>query len=433
MSLAFTLLLVIFVVGFLIRMPIGYAMLAGGAAYFLVSGEGLRNASALITNGYYSKFILIAVPMFIFGAQIMNDSTVTNRIFHFAHAVVGRMHGGLAQVNVVNSVIFSGMSGSAIADASGTGTMEIKAMTDAGYPRGFACATTAASATIGPIIPPSIPMVIFAYLSGTSIGMLFAGGIIPGLFLSAMLMVFIRIIAKRRSFERQQWQGMGHLLGAFLRALPAVLTPAILLGGIYTGVFTPTEAAGVAALYAIGLAMLAYRTMGPRKLWEVVGSATSQSAKVALLIGGAFLLNYAIAVEGIPRDAADLLLSITSSSIGLLVIVNVLFLIMGMFLDTTVMLLVMIPIILPTLISSGIDPVHFGVTITLNMMIGLSTPPFGVLLFIVSSVSRTPLREVIREIWPFLAVMLVTLWVLVFVPEIVLFIPELLGYVPRVS
>ena len=430
MSSAFGLMLLVFLVGFLIRMPVGYSMLSSGVVYFLASGEGLRNASALISNGYYSKFILIAVPMFIFGAQVMNDSTVTTRIFEFAHAVVGRMHGGLAQVNVVNSVIFSGMSGSAIADASGTGTMEIKAMRDAGYPRGFACATTAASATIGPIIPPSIPMVIFAYLSGTSVGMLFAGGIVPGLFLSAMLMVFIRIIAKRRRFERQQWLGMAHLMATFLRALPAVLTPVILLGGIYSGAFTPTEAAGVAALYAIALAALVYRSLGPRQLWEVVGSATSQSAKVGLLIGGAFLLNYAIAVEGIPRAAADLLLSFTIGSIGLLIIVNVVFLLMGMFLDTTVMLLVMIPIILPTLLQAGVDPVHFGVTITLNMMIGLSTPPFGVLLFIVGAGSRTPLREVIREIWPFLAIMFVTLWVLVFVPEIVLFVPELLGYVP---
>lgn len=428
MSLAFAVLLAIFVVAFLIRIPLAYAMISSGIAYLAITGADLGNAAQLMMSGYYSKFVLIAVPLFIFGAQVMNDSTVTDRIFGFADAVVGRLHGGLAQVNVVNSVIISGMSGSAIADASGGGLMEIKSMTDAGYPRAFACATTAATATIGPIIPPSIPMVIYAYLSGASIGMLFAGGILPGLLLAAMLMVAVRIIAARRDFPRGAFPGWPALLGRFLAALPALLAPALLLGGIYSGIFTPTEAAAVASVYALLLAFVAYRSMSAAALWRTLTVVVRQTAVVSLIIGGSLIVNYAVASEGLPRQAAEFLLTVSDNPIVVLILINVVFLVMGMFLDTMVMLLIMIPIVLPVLGPVGIDPVHFGVVITLNMMIGLSTPPFGVLLFVVSSMTKTPLGEVIREIWPFLGIMGVTLVILMFAPDVVLFVPRLLGY-----
>ncbi|HEX9766775.1 MAG TPA: TRAP transporter large permease [Nitriliruptorales bacterium] len=428
MSLAFSLLLVIFVLAFVIRMPLAYGMISAGIVYLAFSGADLGNAAQLMMGGYYSKFILIAVPLFIFGAQIMNDSTVTERIFHFAHGVVGRLHGGLAQVNVLNSVIFSGMSGSAVADASGAGLMEIKAMADGGYPKAFACATTAATATIGPIIPPSIPMVIYAYLSGASVGMLFAGGMLPGIVLAGMQMVLIRFVARRRGFPREAWPGMGNLLGRFLATFPALLAPVILLGGIYSGAFTPTEAAAVASLYALLLAFLVYRSMSPAAFLEMFRTVVKQTATVTLIIGGAFLINYAVASEGLPRKIAEAILSITDNRLALLLLLNVLFLLMGMFLDTLVLLLIMIPIVLPILGQAGIDPVHFGVVITLNMMIGLSTPPFGVILFVVSSMTRTPLKDVIHEIWPFLGVMIVTLVILVLAPDIVLLVPRMLGY-----
>jgi len=428
MSLAFALLLLVFITVFVIRIPLAYGMMSAGIVYLVASGTDLGLFAQVTMNGYYSKFVLLAVPLFIFMAQIMNESTITEKIFHFAHALVGRSPGGLAQVNVVNSVIFSGMSGSAVADASGTGLVEIKAMANGGYPKDFACATTAATSTIGPIIPPSIPMVIYAYLSATSVGMLFAAGMVPGLLLAGMQMVLIHFLAKRRGYPRDEWPGLGQTLGRFLVAAPALLTPVILLGGIYSGVFTPTEAAAVASLYALLLAFVVYRAMGWSEFYSVLQTTVRQSATVGLIVGAAFIINYAVAVEGIPRAFADAILSISNDPLVLLILINLLFLVMGMFLDTMVLLLIMIPVVLPVMRLVGIDPVFFGVVIVLNMMIGLSTPPFGVLLFIVSSTTGTPLQDVIRQIWPFLGIMIVSLIVLILFPDIVLFVPRLMGY-----
>ena len=428
MSFAFALLLLVFITAFIIRIPLAYGMMAAGIVYLVASGTDLGLFAQVTMNGYYSKFVLLAVPLFIFMAQIMNESTITEKIFHFAHAVVGRAPGGLAQVNVINSVIFSGMSGSAVADASGTGLVEIKAMANGGYPKDFACATTAATSTIGPIIPPSIPMVIYAYLSATSVGMLFAAGMVPGLLLAGMQMVLIHFLAKRRGYPREQWPGLGQALGRFLVAAPALLTPVILLGGIYSGVFTPTEAAAVASLYALLLAFVVYRAMGRSEFYSMFQTTVRQSATVGLIVGAAFIINYAVAVEGIPRAFADAILSISNDPLVLLILINLLFLVMGMFLDTMVLLLIMVPVVLPVMRLVGIDPVFFGVVIVLNMMIGLSTPPFGVLLFIVSSTTGTPLQDVIRQIWPFLGIMIVSLIVLILFPDIVLFVPRLMGY-----
>lgn len=428
MTLAFGLLIAMFIASFVLRMPLGYGLISAGIVYLLVAGEDMAQVGQLMMGGYYSKFILLAVPLFIFGAQIMNSSTVTERIFDAAHGFVGQFRGGLAQVNVVNSVIFSGMSGSAVADASGVGLLEIKAMTDNGYSKGFACATTAATATIGPIIPPSIPMVIYASLTGTSVGTLFAAGLVPGVLLAVMQMVLIRVIAVRRGFSSDPWVGLTILIARTLRALPALLTPVILLGGIYTGIFTPTEAAAVASLYALILAFVIYRTMDLSEFVSTFRLVGKQTAAVSLLIGGAFIINYAVAAEGIPQAAADLILSITGNALLLLLIINGLFLVLGMFLDTTVLLLIMIPITFPIMVAAGIDPIHFGVVIVLNMMIGLSTPPFGVCLFIVSQMTDTPLRDVIKEIWPFIGIMLATLLILILVPDITLFFPRMIGY-----
>lgn len=428
MSLAFGLLVTMFVACFVLRMPLGYGLISAGIVYLFVADADLSQVGQLMMGGYYSKFVLLAVPLFIFGAQIMNSSTVTERIFDFAYAIVGRFRGGLAHVNVVTSLIFSGMSGSAVADTSGVGQLEVKAMTDNGYTKGFACATTAATSTIGPIIPPSIPMVIYASLTGASVGMLFAGGLVPGLLLALMQMALIGVIAVRRGFPKDAWIGITVLMTRLLRAFPALLVPVLLLGGIYTGVFTPTEAAAVASLYALVLAFVVYRTMGISQLISTFREAAKQTSTVSLMIGGAFIINYAVAVEGLPSTAANLILSITSDSLLLLLIINLLFLVLGMFLDTTVLLLIMIPIVFPIITAAGVDPIHFGVVIVLNMMIGLSTPPFGVNLFIISQLTGTPLREVIRDIWPFIGVMLLALIILILVPDIVLYFPRFLGY-----
>jgi tripartite ATP-independent transporter DctM subunit len=429
MSFAFAALIAIFVAAFVLRMPIGYGMISAGIVYLLVAGESLSSVGQLMMGGFNSKFVLLAVPLFIFAAQIMNSSTVTERIFSFAFGLVGRFRGGLAQMNVVNSVIFSGMSGSAVADTGGVGVMSVKAMTDKGYEKGFSCAVTAASSTIGPIIPPSIPMVIYASLTGTSVGLLFAGGIVPGILLALMQMALISVLAWRRGFPRDPWIGFTLLLTQFFRAGPALLVPVILLGGIYSGVFTPTEAAAVAASYALILAFVVYRSISPSEFVSVLRLVGKQISAVSLMIGGAFIINYAVAVEGIPRAVADALLSITDDGLMLFLIINLLFLVMGMFLDTIVLLLIMVPITFPIMVAAGVDPIHFGVVIVLNMMIGLSTPPFGVNLFIISQMTQTPLRDVVREIWPFIGIMILTLVILILVPDIALAVPRLIGYV----
>ncbi len=429
MSLAFGLLLLVFITAFLIRIPLAYGMMAAGIVYLVASGTDLGLFAQVTMNGLYSKFVLLAVPLFIFMAQIMNDSTVTEKIFHFAHAIVGRMPGGLAQVNVVNSVIFSGMSGSAVADASGTGLVEIKAMANGGYPKDFACATTAATSTIGPIIPPSIPMVIYAYLSATSVGMLFAAGMLPGLLLAGMQMVLIYFLAKRRGYPRESWPGLGQTLGRFLVAAPALLTPVDPAGAGSTRVCSHRRR----PRQSRRCMRSCWRSSSTGR-WGGVSSTRCSRRPFASrrrsgsIVGAAFIINYAVAVEGIPRAFADAILSISNDPLVLLVLINLLFLVMGMFLDTMVLLLIMVPVVLPVMRLVGIDPVFFGVVIVLNMMIGLSTPPFGVLLFIVSSTTGTPLQDVIRQIWPFLAIMIVSLIILIFFPDIVLFVPRLMGY-----
>jgi tripartite ATP-independent transporter DctM subunit len=271
-------------------------------------------------------------------------------------------------------------------------------------------------------------MVIYAYLSATSVGMLFAAGMVPGLLLAGMQMLLIRYLAKKRGYPREMWPGFGQTLGRFLVAVPALLTPVILLGGIYSGVFTPTEAAAIASLYALLLAFVVYRALGLRGFYSMFQTTVRQSATVGLIVGGAFIINYAVAIEGIPRAFANLILSLSEDPLVLVILINLLFLAMGMFLDTMVLLLIMVPVVLPVLGQAGIDSVYFGVVIVLNMMIGLSTPPFGVLLFIVSSTTRTALQDVIREIRPFLTIMIVALAILILFPDIVLWVPRMIGY-----
>lgn len=428
MSLAFLALLVILLLSFVARVPLGHAMLSSGIVFLLLDGRSLGNATQMVMGGFYAKFVLLAVPMFIFSAQIMNNSEVTERVFGLAHAIVGRFRGGLAQVDVITSMIFSGMSGSAIADAAGPGLMITKAQIKAGYKPEFACAATCASATIGPIIPPSIPLVIYAYVASASVGMLFAAGMVPGVLLGLAQMTVIGVIARRQNFPIPGWLGWVTLLTNFLKAIPALMTMVILLGGIYSGIFTPTEAAAVAALYSVLLAFMVYRSMTVSSFWQVFRVTLRQTAAISMVIVGALLISYAIAADGIARSLSAFILDITDNGLLLLLIITVAFLILGMFFDTIVLLLVMVPIIMPAMNAAGVDPVHLGIVLTLNMMMGLSTPPLGVLLLLMSNLTDTPLGRIIRAMWPFLLAMLVVLLILVVFPSISLFVPRLLGY-----
>jgi tripartite ATP-independent transporter DctM subunit len=428
MSGAFVALLAVFFASLLLRVPLGYGLICSGIVYVALDGQDLGNVAQVIASSLSSQFILVAIPMFIFTAQVMNHSTVSDRLFSFAHALVGGVRGGLAHVDVVASVIFSGMSGSAIADASGTGVMTTRQQIRGGYEPGFAASATVASSIIGPIIPPSIPMVLYAFVTTTSTGMLFAAGVVPGLLLAAALMGLISVLAVRRNFPTPGWQGIAHLVAAFFRSVPALLTIVILLGGIYSGTFTPTEAAAVAALYAIVLAFVVYRAIGLREFWIVGKRIIRQTSSIAVIVAGALIVSYCFANEGLGRRLGTALTGITDNPLALLLLVSGLILLLGTVLDSTVILLVIVPVVFPAMMIAGVDPVHFGVVVVLNMMIGLATPPVGVLLFIMSNALDIPVRSIIRETWLFLLILVSVLLVLIVFPDLSLWLPRQIGY-----
>jgi C4-dicarboxylate transporter DctM subunit len=414
----------------LLRMPIGFSMLASGVGYLLVKRQDLGLVAEQVGNGLYNSYVLLAVPLFVFAANIMNAGTVSERIFDFCRILVGRMRGGLAQVDILVSVIFSGMSGSAIADAAGPGLVTIKQMLKKPeYSRGFAGAVVVASATLGPIIPPSIPMVIYGLVSGASVGALFLGGVVPGVVMALLMMVVVHIIATRRNMPREDKIPMREWPAIFYRGALPLSMPLVLLGGIYSGAFTPTEAAAVAALHALILAAVVYRALSWRSFWGVVLESTRGSAVITLILAGSFILNYAFTAEGVPQHMAQWVDGMHLSQTQFLLLVNVLFLVLGCFLDVSVLLLVFVPMLLPAAKLLGVDLVHFGVLVVLNMMIGLIHPPFGMLLFVTKALTGIPIGEMMREGWMFLVMLLALLLTITLVPEIVLWLPQRMGYV----
>jgi len=428
MSQALMVLLVMLVVTLVLRLPIGFGMLISGVSYLVFKRQDLGLVAEQVLNGLYNSYILLAVPLFIFAASVMNSGTVSERLFDFALAIVGRLRGGLAHVNIIVSVIFSGMSGSAIADAAGPGIVSIRMMQKNGYSAEFAGALTAASSTIGPIIPPSIPLVIYAMVSGASVGALFLGGVIPGLLMAVALMLAVQVVAAKRNLPRGEKMALQAYPRILLRGILPLTLPVVLLGGIYTGIFTPTEAASVAALYALFLSSLVYRALSWRRLYEILVESSKASASVTLIIASAFVINYAFTAENVPGLVAAWLTGMELSPLGFLLLVNVLFLVLGCFLDTSIMLLVLVPILLPTAKLLGIDLVHLGVVLAVNMMIGLVTPPFGMLLFVINALAGVSLKGMIREAWLFIGVLLVALVLMTVFPQIVLWLPHQMGY-----
>ena len=423
----------VLVAGMLLRMPIGFSMLASGVAYLLVKRQDVGLVAEQVGNGLYNSYVLLAVPLFVFAANIMNAGTVSERIFDFCRILVGRMRGGLAQVDILVSVIFSGMSGSAIADAAGPGLVTIRQMLKKpGYTRGFAGAVVVASATLGPIIPPSIPMVIYALVSGASVGALFLGGVVPGLLMALLMMLAVYIMAVKRNMPRDEPVPRGEWGGLILRGALPLSMPIVLLGGIYSGVFTPTEAAAVAALHALVLSAFVFRALTWRSFWGVVLESTRGSAVITIILAGSFMLNYAFTAEGVPQAMALWVDSMQLSPTKFLLLVNVMFLVLGCFLDVSVLLLVFVPMLLPAAKLLGIDLVHFGVLVVLNMMIGLIHPPFGMLLFVTKALTGIPIGEMMKEGWPFLVMLLLLLLAITFFPQIVLWLPQTMGYgVPK--
>jgi len=413
----------------LLGLPIGHAMIAGSVLYLLLAGQDMGTVAEQLLNGMYTNYIILSVPLFILAAELMNVGSMTDRLLRFCNAVVGRFRGGLAHVNILQSIIFAGMSGSAIADAAGTGKMMQAMMTkDGKYPPSFAAALTAVTAVIGPIIPPSIPMILYALVSDASIGYLFLGGVIPGLLMAFAQMALVVATAKRRNFPVELPTPLRELPRITWEAFPALMMPVVLLGGIYSGIMTPTEAAAVAAGYALLISIVIYRSVTLRNLYGSLLASARTSASIGMLIGGALVFNYVVTVENIPEGVRALLTGYELSPVGFLLLVNAILLVLGCVLEGTAILLIVVPVFIPAAQALGIDMVHFGVMVVVNVMLGLVTPPYGLLLFVMTSITGVPLRDIVRDVLPFLAAMIAALAVITFVPETVLWLPRLLGY-----
>lgn len=420
--------LTILVLG-LLGLPIGYSMIAGSILYLLMANLDLGTSAEQILNGLYNSYVLLAVPLFLFSAELMNVSKMTDHLLRFCDMLVGRFRGGLGHINIVQSIIFAGMSGSAIADLAATGRISIDMMTrNNRYTVSYAAAITAASAVIGPIIPPSIPMVLYALVSDASVGYLFLGGVIPGLLMALAQMVINAIQARRYNFPIEAPIPLREWPGITATAMPALLMPAILLGGIYSGIVTPTEAAAVAAAYAFLVAVLWYRNVSARETYQAVLNSSRSTAAIGMLIAGALIFNYVVTIEQIPETVRKLLSAYEFSPTMFLISVNVILLVLGCLLEGSTIILIILPILIPTAKALGIDLVHFGVIAVFNIMIGLVTPPYGLLLFIASAISGAPLGKIIRDTAPFVIAMIIALAIITFFPETVLWLPRTMGY-----
>ena len=409
--------------------PVAFSILMGVIVYLGVAGQDIAIAGETMVQRLFDGFLLLAVPLFIVSANIMNAGSISDRLLNFCVAVVGRFRGGMGHVNVVASLIFSGMSGSAVADAAGIGKIIIDMMVKSGkYTRGYAAAITAATATIGPIIPPSIPMVIYALVSGASIADLFLGGIIPGLLMGLVLMGMNTLISHRRNFGAEEPVPLRQLPRLTVQATPALLMPFILLFCLYSGITTPTEAAAIAALYALIIAAGLYRTIRIKTLYEIFVESARSAASVGLVIGASMILTYIVIQENIPQALSASLEGADISPLVFLILINILVLLLGCILDATVIILVIVPLFIPTCEALGIDLVHFGVLVVVNSMIGLITPPYGILLFVINAVTGIPLKEIISEVWVFLGVLIFALLLMILLPEIVLWLPRVFGY-----
>ena len=413
----------------LLGLPIGHAMIGGSILYLFMAHLDMGTAAEQLLNGMYSSFVLLAIPLFILAAEFMNSGSIMDRLLRFCNALVGRYRGGLAHVNVVQSIIFAGMSGSALADAASSGKLMQSLMTrDGKYTPAFAAALTAVTAVIGPIIPPSIPMVIYALVSDTSIGYLFLGGVIPGLLMGAVQMGLIAFTAKRRNFPVEKPIPLRDLPRVTWDAFPALMMPVILFGCLYSGITTPTEAAAVAAAYALLASAVLYRSIGWHDIYNSLMTSARITISIGMLIAGALVFNYVITVENIPKTISAILQAYQLSPFTFLLLANLILLVLGCFLEGTTILLVIVPVLLPSAAALGIDPVHFGVVAVVNIMIGLITPPYGLLLFMMVKIAEVPLVALVREVTPYLIVMIGALALITFIPDLVLFLPRLMGY-----
>jgi tripartite ATP-independent transporter DctM subunit len=406
-------------------MPLFLTMGSSCLVYLMANGEILLSIPQRLTASANS-FPLLAAPFFMLTGMAMNTAGITKRIYDFAECLAGRFRGGLAHVNVIGSVIFAGMSGSAVADAAGLGTIEIKAMTDEGYPRPFSAAVTAASATIGPIIPPSVPLLIYGVLADVSIGRLFAGGFIPGFLMAGALMVMIRWMAYRRGFGAHPAPTFREFVIKTRKSFLSLMTPVILFGGMMVGVFTPTEAAFIAASYALVLGVFVYREISWRDLPRLFLDTVETNAVVLMLVMTASLMGWVLARAQVPQQLGTFILGTTRNPLIILLMINIFLLIVGCFMEALAAMIILVPVFMPIIQSVGIDPVHFGLVMTLNLMIGTLTPPVGIVLFVVSRVANLPFEVVTKATAPFLIPLIAVLILITVFPPLVLWLPNLI-------
>jgi tripartite ATP-independent transporter DctM subunit len=416
-----------FIIALLIGIPVAFSLGIAGMLGYLSSASMV--SVSIVSQKMLSSlnnFVLLAVPLFILAAKLMNTSGITKKIFSFADTIVGFMPGGLGHANVIASLIFAGMSGAAVADVAGLGQIELKAMEEEGYDIDFSLAITGASSTIGPIFPPSIPMLVYAMASGASVGRLFLGGVVPGLLMTIALMVMVWIYAVKRNYPRKPFPSPRIVWKSFSGAILPILTPVILLGGMWTGWFTGTEAACIAVVYALIIGSIFLRELSLKDVARIFIDTARETAIIGFIITTSAFFGWVLMRTGITIRISNALLSVSTNPLVILFILNFFLLIIGCFLDSTVAILILTPILVPLINQLGIDMVHFGVVMVLNLMIGLLTPPFGVVLFVLQHYTRLPFIRVVKAITPFIIPLAVVLILITVFPRIVLWLPNIL-------
>ena len=421
-----TLLFIALIVLFFLGVPVAFSLGIVSVAYFIIQDTlPLTTVAQRFVLGTES-YSLMAIPLYMLAGVIMNSAGITDRIFGFAKALIGHFTGGLAHVNVLASLIFSGMSGSELADASGLGTVEIKAMEDAGYDKEFAAVITAGSATIGPIFPPSIPMVIIGSVAGISIGKLFVGGVLPGLILTIYLLLLNFLISKKRNYPKGNNFSISRLFQTFKSAFAALLAPIIILGGILSGLFTPTEAGVVAVVYSLFVGFFIYRSLKVRDLFPVMVNVSKETAKIMYIVAAAYAFAWVLAREELGVIATESITAISTNPMVILTLIVGLFLFAGCFINPTANIIIFVPMLMPLVESVGLNPIHFGVVSTLALMIGLITPPLGLCMFIICGITKISVIEFTRAVIPVLLALVLVLITIMYVPALITWLPEVL-------
>jgi tripartite ATP-independent transporter DctM subunit len=420
-----------FILLLFLGVPIGFSLMLSSFVYLLFHGD---ISFAVMTQKFVAganSFTLLAIPFFIATGKFMNSAGITDRLFIFAKVIVGHVPGGLAHANVIASIFFSGMSGSAVADAGGLGTIEINAMQDDGYETEFAGAVTAASAVIGPIVPPSIPMIIYAVLSNTSIAALFAAGYIPGILMGVALMILIYIYSIKYKYPRHPKANLKQVGKAFIQVIPPIITPLIIIGGILSGIFTPTEAGAVALVYSLFLGLFVYKNLNYKKIKEVLIDSAYTTAAVMVIIMASALFAWVMAIERIPfMIGSYLIVLVHNNHLLFLLVTNIFLLLIGCFMEPVAAMTILLPIFLPICNKMGINSVHFGIIVVLNLMIGLLTPPVGVVLNVIADLTNRPFERIFAATCPFLIPLIIVLFLITYFPDIVLVIPKILNLIP---